>query len=272
MLRASAHAKVNLSLVVGPRRADGQHELVTVVEKLSLADTVTLERADALRVEGFDGDTLVSSALTALAARAGVEPGFSATIEKRIPVAAGLGGGSSDAAAALVLGNTALGAPLATGALLELAATVGADVPLFLVPGPVRGTGDGTTVSPLPIPRDYHVVLWLPDGEEKASTAEVYARFDDRDGATGFAGRVEALVTALDGLRVATDLAALPPNDLASSPRSREVLALGAFRADVSGAGPALYGLFADPAQASEAARALRPHGRTWLATPARDG
>src|SRR3984893_13160975 len=99
----NAHAKINLALVVGPIRADGKHEVVTVLQRIDLADEITLESADELAVAGFDGDTIVRAALESLAAAAGVEPRWRARIEKRIPVAAGLGGGSSDAAAALRL-------------------------------------------------------------------------------------------------------------------------------------------------------------------------
>jgi 4-diphosphocytidyl-2C-methyl-D-erythritol kinase len=107
------------------------------------------------------------------------------------------------------------------------------------------------------------VLLLLPHGAEKASTGAVYAAFDARDGAAGFEQRRDALLAALP------DLAALPPNDLASSPLARELRANGAFRADVSGAGPTLYGLFETRAAAEAAADALEPLGRLWLSAPA---
>src|SRR5207249_3202768 len=91
-----APAKINLALAVGPRRADGLHEVATVLQRVDLCDTIALEPASSLRVEGFPADTLVRDALQALAAAAGVEPTWSVRIGKRIPVAAGLGGGSSD--------------------------------------------------------------------------------------------------------------------------------------------------------------------------------
>ena len=272
MLTASAPAKVNLALVVGPLRPNGKHEVATVVEKLALADTVTVDRADALRVVGFDDDTLVRAALGALAVRAGVEPEFAATIEKRVPVAAGLAGGSSDAAAALRLGNALLSQPLPDGDLHELAAGLGADVPLFLRRGAVLATADGTVLETLRLPCDYHVVVWLPHGQEKTSTASVYRSFDARHGAVGFDERREALLDALAEIGTAADLARLPPNDLARSPRARELIGLGAFRADVSGAGPALYGLFHDAGEASAAAQELGAEGRVWVTAPACDG
>ena len=154
-------------------------------QRLAIADRIELDPADELRVEGFAADTLVRDALVALAARANVEPRWRVRIEKRLPVAAGLGGGSSDAATALRLANDTLDAPLAPAALHELAATLGADVPFFLADGPQLGSGDGTTLAPLDLPQDFWVVLVLPRDAEKPSTASVYAAFDARDGAAG---------------------------------------------------------------------------------------
>jgi 4-diphosphocytidyl-2-C-methyl-D-erythritol kinase len=92
--RAPAPAKLNLALVVGPARGDGKHEVATVLQRIDLADRVALEPAPTLEVRGFRGDTIVRDALMRLAAAAEVEPRWHATITKRIPVAAGLGGGS----------------------------------------------------------------------------------------------------------------------------------------------------------------------------------
>jgi 4-diphosphocytidyl-2C-methyl-D-erythritol kinase len=103
----------------------------------------------------------------------------------------------------------------------------------------------------------------------KSSTADVYAAFDTRHGVEGFAERREALVDGLAAVKRPRDLAALPPNDLVSSPLAEELRAAGAFRADVSGAGPALYGLFHHRRDADAARRTLRRLGRTWLAAPA---
>lgn len=267
--RAPATAKLNLALVVGPLRDDGRHEVATVYQRLDLADRVSVEAAARLRVDGFADDTLVGAALTALADSAGVEPRWRARIWKHVPVAAGLGGGSSDAATALRLANSTLAEPLSPERLRGLAAGLGADVPFFLTSGPQLGTGTGTALEPLDLPQDYWVVLLLPSGETKASTADVYAEFDRRDGAQGFDERRAQLAEAVTRARRPRDLAALPRNDLAGSPHAERLLELGAFRADVSGAGPTVYGLFLhrDPAVAAE--RALRPLGRTWLTVPA---
>ena len=261
----NAHAKINLALVVGPTRPDGKHEVSTVLQRIELADRIELEPADQLRVDGFDGDTLVRGALERLAAAAGVDPLWAVLIDKAIPVAAGLGGGSSDAAAALRLANETLDEPLSPEALHALATELGADVPFFLYEGPQLGEGDGSDLTPLDLPQPYTVLLIIPDGEPKESTRAVYAAFDERRGADGFEHRREQLLAALS----AGDVASFPPNDLGSSPLANELRALGAFRADVSGAGPAVYGLFDDPSQADAAGTRTEGHGRVWVGGPA---
>lgn len=262
MSEAEAHAKINLALVVGPRRPDGKHEVATLLQRIELADRISLVPGSALEILGFPEDTLVREALLALGAAAGVEPRWTVRIDKQIPVAAGLGGGSSDAAAALRLANETLADPLPEEGLQALAARIGADVPFFLTGGPQFGTGDGTHLEPVELAHDYSVVLVLPTGREKASTAAVYEAFE---GADGFDERRASLREAL----AAADLTALPPNDLASSPLADELGGLGAFRADVTGAGPAVYGLFADRNRAEAARLAVAHRGRTWLTVPA---
>jgi len=142
-------------------------------------------------------------------------------------------------------------------------------VPFFFAAGPQLGTGDGTALVPLDLPRDYSVVLVLPADTVKKSTRDVYSAFDARAGAAGFDTRRAKLRDALGAVREVTDLARLPPNDLASSPLAERLCAAGAFRADVSGAGPCVYGLFADPDEACAAAQALQSAGRTWVTAPA---
>ena len=264
MSRAPAHAKINLALVVGSTGPEGKHEVVTVLQRVDLADTVSLTPADRLSVSGFEGDTLVTVALELLASEANVSPDWHVDIEKRIPVAAGLGGGSSDAATALRLANATLEIPLADDRLAALAATIGADVPFFLASGTQLGTGDGSRLEPLDLPADYTVLLLLPADETKESTADVYAAFDRRHGERGFDQRRGALRAAL----AARDPAALPPNDLASSPLTPQLKELGAFRADVSGAGPAVYGLFRQEVDARRAAASLESLGSTWICAP----
>ena len=269
MSRAPAAAKINLALVVGPPRDDGKHEVLTVLQRIDLVDRIELGEAPELRVEGFAGDTLVGAALRELAGRAQVEPRWRVRIEKRIPLAAGLGGGSSDAATALRLANETLAEPLPADQLRRVAARIGADVPFFLAEGPQLGSGDGSELEPVDVPQDFWVVVVFPHGAAKTSTADVYAAFDARHDVAGFAERRQSLLDGLARVERPRDLAALPPNDLASSPLAAEIRATGAFRADVTGAGPALYGLFHHRREADAARRTLRRLGRTWLAAPA---
>jgi len=142
-------------------------------------------------------------------------------------------------------------------------------VPFFLAPGPQLGQGEGGELTPLELPQDYWVVLCLPEGALKASTGAVYEQFDARGGQDGFEQRRAALLATLGDVRSQRDLSRLPANDLASSPLAGELQVLGAFRADVSGAGPAVYGLFLHEPPAKAAAQALRPRGRTWTCVPA---
>lgn len=269
MRRAAAPAKINLTLVVGPRRPDGKHEVTTVLQRIDLGDRVSITTAPTLHVSGFAEDAIVTRGLTMLADAAGVEPGWAVRLDKNIPVAAGLGGGSSDAATALRLANKTLERPLVRVELLELAASLGSDVPFFLEDGPQLAEGSGTTLSPLELPQDFWVVLLIPSGSEKTSTRAVYDNFDLGGGADGFGDRRAAALEAIRRIRRPRDLAALPANDLATSPLAEDLRAFGAFRADVTGAGPAVYGLFQRRAAAESACVALRRLGRTWLTVPA---
>jgi 4-diphosphocytidyl-2-C-methyl-D-erythritol kinase len=267
MKRGAAAAKINLALVVGPRRADGKHGLLTVYQRITLSDRLDIRRSERNQVTGFADDTLVTRAIDALTAHDPVR--LSVQVDKRIPVAAGLGGGSADAAAALALGNELLSDPPPADRLDAIARELGADVPFFLRAGPQLGAGDGTELRQLDLPQDYWILIVLPKSERKSSTADVYARFDARGGEANFQARAAGLLSALERVRRPRDLAELPVNDLASSPLADELRGLGAFRADVTGAGPAVYGLFLHRTPAVEAQRRLRSRGRTWLAAPA---
>lgn len=270
---APVAAKINLALVVGEPKEDGRHEVVTVLQRIDICDRIELEPAATLEVEGFKEDTLVRSALTALAQKVGGSRAWCVRLRKRIPVAAGLGGGSADAAAALVLANETLPEPLGETVLHELAATLGADVPFFLAPGPKLAQGGGERLSPLELPQDYWVLVVLPRRARKGGTGAVYGRFDEIGGAAGFAERKAALLDALAACRRPRDFAAFPPNDLAAAadgtaPFVAELRERGAFRADVSGSGPAVYGLFNRREHAAAAARRLRLRARVWVTAP----
>jgi 4-diphosphocytidyl-2-C-methyl-D-erythritol kinase len=270
--RVPAAAKINLALVVGGRRADGLHEVATVLQRVDVCDTIELGEGPSLEIEGFRADTLVRDALERLGEEAGVEPLWRVRIGKKIPLAAGLGGASADAAAALQLANATLPRPLGPERLLELAATLGADVPFFLTPGPKLAEGMGEQLVPLELPQDYWVVIALPRAASKGGTADVYRRFDELDGGPGFEERRATLLAALESCRRPRDFALFPGNDLgeaaAASSLPDELRSLGAFRADMTGAGPAVYGLFHHRERARAAARALGAGARVWVTAP----
>ena len=271
-LTTLAPGKVNLCLLVGAPRADGLHPLVSVVQPTDLADEVSLEPADRDEVicPGVNGENLAMRALEAFRFATDWEiTGLRLTIDKRVPIAAGMAGGSSDAAAALHLANDLLETPLPLEELDSIAASLGADVPFFLREGPQLATGAGTTLAAVALPRAYTVLLGLPDGARKSATADVYAAFDERRGEAGYEERRAHALATLDDLTAETDLAALPPNDLAWSPLADELRRLGAFRADVTGAGPVVYGLFVERTGAERARDVLGTDlAGSWIAEP----
>jgi 4-diphosphocytidyl-2-C-methyl-D-erythritol kinase len=250
-----APGKVNLSLFVGAPREDGLHPLVSVVQAVSLADELTMEPAGADEVVCPDvaGPNLAARALTAFREATGWEEPQRITIAKRIPVAAGMGGGSADAAATLRL--AARVADVDDDALLhELAVGLGADVPSLLFPGRVVMTGAGEHIDRLPHPDPFGLVI-VPS-PEALSTPAVYREFDRLGGARSpdelAARKVEALAGEVP-----------PVNDLAAAARSLSpaidasltaVRDAGASVAMVSGSGPTVFGLFDTPDAAREAA------------------
>jgi 4-diphosphocytidyl-2-C-methyl-D-erythritol kinase len=250
-LVARAPGKVNLSLFVGAPREDGLHPLVSVVQAVTLADELTLEPADVEEVicPGVDGENLAALALARFREATGWDgPPQRLTIDKRIPVAGGMGGGSADAAAALRLAAHAAGG--ADPALLhELAAGLGGDVPSLLNPGRVLMTGAGEHVARLPDPDPFGLVIVR--SAATLSTPAVYREFDRLGGARS----PDELAS-----REAQALAGEPPppvNDLQDAARSLcpEIdLFPGAM---VSGSGPTVFALYETPDVAREAARGI---------------
>jgi 4-diphosphocytidyl-2-C-methyl-D-erythritol kinase len=271
-LRALAPAKVNLGLFMGSTRGDGRHELVSVMQSISLADELTLEHAsvgaehDELVCEGVVGENLAGRALALFREATAWQEGWvRLQIDKRVPVAAGLGGGSADAAATLRLVHAASG--LGDEDLLHvLAAQLGADVPAQVSPGRWLATGAGELLEVLPDPVAPLGMLVLAQAAE-LSTAEVYAAADR----LGLARSAFDLAECREAVRAALELgAALPAeaallhNDLqaaavtlcpAIEPTLAQALDAGAEVAFVSGSGPTVVGLFA---RANGLARAQR--------------
>ena len=254
-MRELAPAKINLNLYLGSLRADGRHELLSVMQSITLCDE--LEMADGERDEvacaAIAGTNLAATALAAFREATGWDgPGQRIEIVKRIPVAAGMGGGSADAAATLRLlaRRSGLGD---TELLHQLACTLGSDVAGQLRPGRVLVRGAGERVEPLPDPVAFGVLV-LPS-QAMLATAAVY-READRLGLPR-SGRQLAALDPLAGVGV---------NDLEAAARSLEpsittaleqARALGARQALVCGSGPTVIGLFDDPLEASRAAATL---------------
>ena len=217
-------------------------------------------------MEGFADDTLVRAALAEVAAAAGVEPRWHARIEKRIPVAAGLGGGSSDAATAIRLACELLDEPPAgRAAARDRRAPRRRRRRSSSREGPQLGTGTGATLEPVDLPQDYTVLLLLPAGAQQASTAEIYGRFDREDGFEERRARVLAVVEA----GPAADLASLPPNDLAGSPLAGRLLELGRSAPTSAVPGRRSTACSTAAAAAERAASRLEALGAIWIATPA---
>ena len=233
MIRERAPAKVNLVLQVGARRADGLHEICSIFASLKLEDELTFlaseDGDDNVRCPGVEGPNLVDAALKLFRERvdSGL-PGLDVSVEKRIPVAAGLGGGSADAAAALRAANELAGRPLDTADLRALSAELGADVPSQIEPRHALVTGAGEYVEALKLPA---MGLVLVPNETGLSTADVY-READRLGSTR------------------QDLEPDRLRELAEGP-------LPALAAGVSGSGPTAFGVFSGPAMAERAAAAV---------------
>jgi len=275
---ARAPAKVNLELMVGPRRSDGFHHLATVFQAIGLHDDVSVEPADewGITVNGpytdlvpADGTNLALRAARLLASEAGIDVPVHITIDKDIPVAAGLAGGSADAAGALLACDALWGVWSSKAAMEDLAAELGSDAPFALVGGTAMGSGRGDQLAPVLGRGRYHWVLALSD--VGLSTPTVYAECDRlRSGLHVPAPAPSApMMTALRsgdatllGRALSNDL---QPAALSLQPRLEEVLAVGldngALGGVVSGSGPTVAFLVSDTERGLDLAVALTASG-----------
>jgi 4-diphosphocytidyl-2-C-methyl-D-erythritol kinase len=262
-MQLRAPAKLNLCLYLGPTREDGLHELCSLFEPLELADLIEVTPAerDEVVCPGVEGENLAARALAGLRERGWEHELLRVEIEKRVPVAAGLGGGSGDAASILRL------AAGEVADLPQLAAELGADVPSQLRPSLALVRGAGEHVEPLPDPAEHAAVL-LPGGGG-LSTAAVFAECDR----LGLGRPAAELDDLADRLRQAAGAGASPldypdllVNDLEPAARSLRpdvgealdaLRAAGAPLAILSGSGPTAVGLFPDLAAAAAAAERL---------------
>ena len=271
---ATAPAKINLALVVGPRRADGFHDLATVYQAIDLLDEVSVESAApgsgiSVRLLGHETvgvpastNNIAAKAAALVAREAGVPADFDITITKNIPTAGGMAGGSADAGAALLATDALLNADLGRDALLVLAAQLGSDVPFSLVGNTAVGTGRGEIVVPTLARGEFHWVIAM--AHSQLATPSVFAQLDlmrtDADIPTPavpvdlaqalVAGDVEALSNAL--------VNDMQPATLALRPELQRTLdagtEAGALAALISGSGPTTLFLARDEEHAIDLA------------------
>lgn len=246
-LETRAPAKLNLCLYVGPKRPDGLHQIRSVFQPITLADTLTMQPAsggaDQVVCPGVRGANLAASALAAYRNRFNWDgPPVRVVIEKHIPVSAGLGGGSADAAAVLRLAAAAAGERPPQAELADLAMSLGADVPSQLDPRTALVSGAGEVVEPLPA-REIQGVLLA--GRGALRTADVYARADE----------LRLTRASLDGVDTEEACNDLQQAAIDLEPEAGAALnllrAAGASAAQLSGSGPAAFGLFDDPHRAA---------------------
>jgi 4-diphosphocytidyl-2-C-methyl-D-erythritol kinase len=261
----SAPAKLNLCLYVGGRRDDGLHEIRSLFEPLDLADQLRVSRsssgADEVHCPGVEGPNLVETALAALREAGWGSPPLRIEVEKRAPVAAGLGGGSADAAAVLRLARGEV------EGIRSIAAAVGADVPSQVAPRPCLVAGAGEIVEPVPPPGE-HAVILVPQ-DRGLSTAEVYAEAD-KLGTERSEAELDAFRRKLHDATLEGDsplsYTELLVNDLQEAalslrpeiaPVLEALTQAGAAHAMVTGSGPTAVGLFADRRAALAGAASL---------------
>lgn len=279
-VRVRVPAKINLHLGVGDLRDDGFHDLGTVYHAIALHDELTVRPADtlALTMEGegaghlpLDASNLVIRAVHALAAATGRQPYARIHLRKQIPIAAGLAGGSADAAAALVACDALWGTGLGREDLASIAAGIGSDVPFLVLGGTALGTGRGETVNPVLAPG--HAWHWaVAASEHGLATPDVYRELDrlrTAGQAPPSVGAPDAILAALRQ-RDAAVLAKLLQNDLEAAavslrPQLRAVLdaglEAGALSGIVSGSGPTCVFLCRDAASAEGVATSLEAQG-----------
>jgi 4-diphosphocytidyl-2-C-methyl-D-erythritol kinase len=267
VLHTEARAKINLCLFVGPKRGDGRHEVVTLMDSLTLYDQVSMDVdapglvADEVVCAGVTGPNLAADALGAFREATGWDGApVRVEIEKRIPIAGGMAGGSADAAAVLRLASDASGRG-DRRQLEDIAATLGSDVASQVRGGLVLATGEGSRLRPLNINLPYSVVV--QPVEAKLSTADVYAEADRLGLPRETLDLARSLTRMQASLSAETILEHLH-NDLQDAARSlcpeidaaiEAVLAAGADHGLVSGSGPTVLGVFVGSGHTDRARR-----------------
>ena len=271
-MEVRAWAKINLTLEVLGKRPDGYHDVSTVLQTISLFDTLSFEPAEELVLESpglsfGPEENLVFTAASALRQRSPHHPGARMRLQKGIPVAAGLGGGSSDAAATLLALNEMWGLGLSRAKLEAIAAGLGSDVPFFLTGGTALATGRGERVTPLPpLPETWLVVVKPPIPTPRDKTRRLYSLLDAASFTDG--SHTRRLVEALEQGRLAPDMLfnafdAVAPRAFPGLGAYRDALRqAGAASVHLAGSGPTLFALVESKEAAERVGEAL---GRTGL-------
>jgi 4-diphosphocytidyl-2-C-methyl-D-erythritol kinase len=288
--RVPAFAKINLSLLVLHKRGDGYHELRTIFQTVSLADWLEIEytpqAAGAVEVTStvpVEGKNLAATAAERLLEELGARGRVRIAVDKRVPLGAGMGGGSSDAAAVLLALPALMGRKLAGDRLTEIAAGIGSDVPFFLTGGTALGIGRGTELYPVASARAAHVLVVKP--EAPVSTAGAYAALGRPVGeltspeALRKIGRFQVLARVLDCPDAPEAWKSLCENDFEAVvfPRhpdlarmERSLCRLGAKPARMTGSGSAMFAVFSTREQREHAAVAMRKQYPGALVRPVR--
>lgn len=270
MIRQKAYAKVNIGLDVLRRRPDGYHELKMIMQTVDIFDDLTFEREREpgirLRIEGADlpadENNLVYRAAALMMEERQIKEGVAITVTKRIPIAAGMAGGSADAAAAMRGLNALFEMGYATEALRELGVRLGADIPYCITGGTMLSEGIGEVLTPLPAPPECYLVVAKPDMD--VSTAFVYQNLradslpfhPDIDGMVKAlaAGDLGGITDRMENVLETVTVPAYPVIDRIKT-RMRE---LGAENALMSGSGPTVFGIYKEQETAKKAAAIIR--------------
>ena len=276
-MRVDAYAKLNLTFEVLGRRGDGFHEVKTVMQTVNLADRLHIEPWPSLRVEcdspELSGEVnLVWKAAEGLARRGGIQPQARIRLEKRVPIAMGLGGGSSDAAAALRALNELWQLAATAGELAEVAAEVGSDVSFFLWGGTALAEGRGEVVSPLPPLPPFNLTLVFPDLAIPDKTRRMYSRVTPAHYSDGGVSRM-LVQLLMSGQFVPESIRGCVYNvfqDIAEwefpvvAEMRRRVLESGGPDLHLCGAGPAMFAIPSSEMDHRAVAEALQPMGAEY--------
>ncbi|HLC65793.1 MAG TPA: 4-(cytidine 5'-diphospho)-2-C-methyl-D-erythritol kinase [Candidatus Nanoarchaeia archaeon] len=271
MIKLKSYAKINLTLHVGSRLENGYHPISSVMQQIDLSDDIIVEKLpeDTIEINCSANiptkQNLCYKAAKLMKDRYGIRDGVKISIEKRIPIGAGLGGGSSNAAATIIAIDNLFGLQLEKKELISIAREIGSDVPFFIIGVAALVEGTGENVTPLELPR-LNIVLVYPEFE--VSTKLAYGLWDKK----GCSSKTINPNDLTDARTIAASLA----NDLQPvifdtyeglQDIRDELVKFGALNACLSGSGPSIYGIFDSEKTASEAAEKIEKENFTVVCT-----